>query len=194
MEEVFHHISKESPKTKIAYSLTFNRHDKKNPAETNRKIKQTNEEMKVLCRRYGVKIIDNSNISRKMLGYKGWHPSNEGRDILVDNWYTFIETVWSIDIDDFSSPFSIPPICPLISNCQISDTISQNQDVDTVIDDNLSCFDILKELKLKHPLNLCTGYLNINSISNKFDNLKLMLEQNLDIFCIAETKIDQSYP
>ena len=93
MEEVFRHISKESPKTKIAYSLTFNRHDKKNPAETNRKIKQTNEEMKVLCRRYGVKIIDNSNMSRKMLGYKAWHPSNEGRDILVDNWYTFIETV-----------------------------------------------------------------------------------------------------
>jgi len=93
MEEVFRHISKESPKTKIAYSLTFNRHDKKNPAETNRKIKQMNEEMKVLCRRYGVKIIDNSNISRKMLGYKGWHPSNQGRDLLVDNWYTFIETV-----------------------------------------------------------------------------------------------------
>ena len=52
----------------------------------------------------------------------------------------------------------------------------------------------MKKLKLKNPLNISTAYLNINSIANKFDNLKAMIEENLDIFCIAETKIDSSYP
>ena len=47
-----------------------------------------------------------------------------------------------------------------------------------------SCFGIMSAFKLKYPLNITTAYLNINSIANKFDNLKLMIEQNLDIFCI----------
>ena len=95
MEEVFRHVIKESPKTQLAYSLTFNRYDKKkNSAETNRRIKQTNEQMKVLCRRYGAKIVDNSNMARSLLDYnKGWHPTNEGKDQFVDNWYTFIDTL-----------------------------------------------------------------------------------------------------
>ena len=37
-------------------------------------------------------------------------------------------------------------------------------------------------------------YLNINSIRNKFDNLKLIIEENGDILCAAETKIDKSFP
>ena len=97
----------------------------------------------------------------------------------------------------------------MVSNCQSShftadkikiqaenttaDNISQH-DISISESTSESCFDIFKNLKLKYPLNLCTAYLNINSIANKFDNLKSMLEENLDIFCIVETKIDKSYP
>ena len=42
--------------------------------------------------------------------------------------------------------------------------------------------------------NIIVSYLNINSIRNKFDNLKLIIDQNVDILCIAETKIDESFP
>ena len=38
------------------------------------------------------------------------------------------------------------------------------------------------------------AYLNINSIRNKFDDLCLFIQQDLDIVCIAETKIDESFP
>ena len=38
------------------------------------------------------------------------------------------------------------------------------------------------------------SYLNINSIRNKFDDLKLIIDENVDILCIAETKIDESFP
>ena len=36
--------------------------------------------------------------------------------------------------------------------------------------------------------------MNINSIPNKFDRFIGMLENNIDILCIAETKLDSSYP
>ena len=36
-------------------------------------------------------------------------------------------------------------------------------------------------------------YLNINSVRNKFDNLKLIGE-DVDILCVVETKIDNSFP
>ena len=38
------------------------------------------------------------------------------------------------------------------------------------------------------------GYLNINSVRNKFDALMEIASQNLDILIIAETKIDASFP
>ena len=57
-----------------------------------------------------------------------------------------------------------------------------------------NCFEDIKNLKLKHPTNISCAYLNINSIRNKFDNLKNMIEQNIDILCIAETKLDPSFP
>ena len=38
------------------------------------------------------------------------------------------------------------------------------------------------------------GYLNINSIRNKFENLKSLIENKIDIFTVAETKIDNSFP
>ena len=38
------------------------------------------------------------------------------------------------------------------------------------------------------------SYLNINSIRNKFDNLKLIIDEHVDILCVAETKIDNSFP
>ena len=35
------------------------------------------------------------------------------------------------------------------------------------------------------------SFLNINSIRNKFDNLKLIIDKQVDIFFVAETKIDK---
>ena len=52
----------------------------------------------------------------------------------------------------------------------------------------------MKKIKIKNPLNISTAYLNIDSIANKFEHFKAMVEENLDIFSIAETKIDSSYP
>ena len=38
------------------------------------------------------------------------------------------------------------------------------------------------------------AYLNINSVRNKFENFKEIINGNVDIFPIAETKLDGSFP
>ena len=40
---------------------------------------------------------------------------------------------------------------------------------------------------------LVIGYLNINSLRNKFDSLKL-IKNSLDVFMISETKLDETLP
>ena len=53
---------------------------------------------------------------------------------------------------------------------------------------------ILFDLKSNNPSNLNFAYLNINSVRNKFENFKEIINGNVDIFTIAETKLDGSFP
>ena len=88
MEEAFKLMQKESPETKLCFSMTFLRHDK--GKKVNHDIRDFNERMKVLCRRYQVELIDNYNIKRHHLGKKGWHPNQDGKDFLTENWLDFV--------------------------------------------------------------------------------------------------------
>ena len=45
-----------------------------------------------------------------------------------------------------------------------------------------------------NSLGLNSLYLNINSIEKKFDNLKSIINENVDILCISETKTEGSFP
>ena len=49
---------------------------------------------------------------------------------------------------------------------------------------------ILFDLKSNNPSNLNFAYLNINSVRNKFEKLKEIINLNVDIFTIAEVKLD----
>ena len=55
------------------------------------------------------------------------------------------------------------------------------------ISEPLSAMEILKNLKLKNVNRLVVGQLNINSISGKFDLLKEVIKDNIDILVITET-------
>ena len=41
---------------------------------------------------------------------------------------------------------------------------------------------------------LVIGHLNINSLRNRFDSLKLLVKNSLDVFMISETKLDETFP
>ena len=52
---------------------------------------------------------------------------------------------------------------------------------------------LLKNLKLKNTKRLILGHLNINSAVGKFDHLKALIKNNIDILVLTETKIDSSF-
>ena len=54
--------------------------------------------------------------------------------------------------------------------------------------------DILRKLRIKNVNRIVIGSLNINSLPNKFDQLKEVIGKNLDILTIQETKLDPSFP
>ena len=52
----------------------------------------------------------------------------------------------------------------------------------------------LIELRKKYPNNSIIGYLNINSLRNKITDLReKMSKVSLDIVCIDERKLDESF-
>ena len=57
---------------------------------------------------------------------------------------------------------------------------------------NLS--DSLKNLKIKNSNRLVFGNLNINTINNKFEQLKHIIKNNVDVLVVTETKLDFSFP
>ena len=52
----------------------------------------------------------------------------------------------------------------------------------------------LSNLRVKNMNRLLTGNLNINSISNKFDQLKLLVRVKVDILVITEIKLGSTFP
>ena len=67
-------------------------------------------------------------------------------------------------------------------------------DHNTDIDGERCASDIMREIRRSNPRKITVGHLNINSIPNKFDGIMIMVEGNLDIFLISETKINNSFP
>ena len=59
---------------------------------------------------------------------------------------------------------------------------------------SINCSSELDKLRLKHPKNVILAYLNINSVRNKLHDLHNMINKNVDVLCIAETKLDDSFP
>ena len=55
--------------------------------------------------------------------------------------------------------------------------------------------DGLIHLRVNNPFNPIVGYLNINSLRNKIDDLREVCKKvQIDILCIDETKLDNSFP
>ena len=59
---------------------------------------------------------------------------------------------------------------------------------------NENANELLKNIRVKNVNRITIGSLNINSISSKFDQLKEIIGNHLDILTIQETKIDSSFP
>ena len=57
----------------------------------------------------------------------------------------------------------------------------------------VSSLEGLYNLRAFYPKNIILSYINVNSIRNKLDDLKLLLGNSLDIICISETEWDETF-
>ena len=51
-----------------------------------------------------------------------------------------------------------------------------------------------RKIKVQFPGKLIIAHLNINSTTNKFESLSFMVENNVDMLLISETKLEDSFP
>ena len=72
-----------------------------------------------------------------------------------------------------------------------------NQVITNFSDDNFSdpfdIWNILRDFRVNNHDKIIIGNLNINSISNKFDALKMVIPGNIDLLIVTETKLDASF-
>ena len=75
-----------------------------------------------------------------------------------------------------------------------SEAECQNYLSDTVNTDAQNVTNILKDVRIKNFNRLIIGNLNINSITNKFDQLKAVIPGCIDILVLVETNTVVSFP
>ena len=84
-----------------------------------------------------------------------------------------------------------------VNSLHIEDKYS-NDSTDNAKDSNTTAYNdpshILKEIKAKHENRIVVVHLNINYIYQTFEALKTLVDNNIDILMISETKIDESFP
>ena len=77
-----------------------------------------------------------------------------------------------------------------VSFCSLSSILGDPQ----IIDDNSNPQKTLNNIKIANANRLIIGQLNINSLRNKIDALRLLIKGNIDILVITESKLDGSFP
>ena len=55
-------------------------------------------------------------------------------------------------------------------------------------------FDVLKKIRIKNVNNIIFATLNVNSFPNKFDFVKTIIQESIDILIITERKLDEIFP
>ena len=76
----------------------------------------------------------------------------------------------------------------IINVCLTEDVNVEN------INNSSNISDSLKNLKIKNSNRLVFGNININTINNKFEQLKHIIKNNVDVLVVTETKLDSSFP
>ena len=126
-----------------------------------------------------VPIVDNKNISRKHLGYKGLHLNSYGSSRLAMNLISVIKKLWndaSYPTDSLEYKYSESK--KTNPNTNIYSCLEQSStDNISFIDENekssesTSFLNKLKATRIANINRLMIGHININSIRNKFEML-----------------------
>ena len=157
----------------------------------------------------GFGFISDDNISRTHLWKDGIHLEDWGTNILTRNFADFLNRFCLSKSSEYSWLYTDKHLKGLYGNTGflLSDnylvgdihlgSVSSNWNSHNIKGYDKNSSDprlVLENLKLKNNHRLVIGNLNTNSISDKFDNLKLIILGKIDILVITETKTDSTFP
>ena len=91
----------------------------------------------------------------------------------------------------FLSMFIISSIAERVAYAPGIIDLSQNKED---LGNSYCPYDILRKIKKAHTDQVIIGHLNINSLRNKFNSFQFLIKNQLDIICLTEIKLDQSFP
>ena len=117
-------------------------------------------------------FINNSNIDNTCLNRSKSHLNKSGTSLLIKNVSRAVNSVWLINKNDNGEGLKF-------TNSSIA---------------SFSRASHLCNLKSQNASNIIFSYLNINFIQDKSENLCELDAGNVDVLCIAETKLDPSFP
>ena len=92
----------------------------------------------------------------------------------------FLNNVFELNNDDVH-----------IKNNNTSNTINKTK---TTMNENPGDLEALNLINIRNKNMLILGDLNINSLRSKFDALKLLIKDKIDILVVTETKLDETFP
>ena len=110
-------------------------------------------------------------------------------------------TVRKLSNDIFLTQLSTDKEC-LLDNLRkvdisVSKVIKCNyQDIEDIVnlDDPNTAFNELNSLRNKNVNNIIIAQLYINSITHKFDQLSFIIQGNVDVLLVSETKLNETFP
>ena len=121
-----------------------------------KKFKADNDKLQRFCTSKGLSFIHNNNLDKSCLNKGKLHLNRRGSSFLANNFKKFVNALWT------SEPLS--EICPNIH------------------EHPMNSLDGLKSLRIHNHSNITLSYLNINSIRKKFDDLKLIVNENVVMY------------
>ena len=130
------------------------------------KVRKPNTHLENYCKQQNLDLIDYSNIKKSDLNSTGLHLQERGSSKLAEKVLNYFYWVCA-------TGNGFPDQSEQSKSCIVKELINN---------------------KLSHPKCVSLAYLNINSIRNKFSSIPHKMDNNLDIFAIAVTKLDSSFP
>ena len=138
------------------------------------------------CRVQNYTYMGQSNIKKKHIGKDGLHLNRNGSIILKMN-VLKQHTTFNPYLCTFENEYEEALWDELGSKVEINNNQSERE----ILSGDIR---VLNEIRIKYVNNVVIGHLNIKSLANKFDKLKSIIKDTLDVLVVVETKIDESFP
>ena len=81
---------------------------------------------------------------------------------------------------------------PVNSTVDIIKSLSRNNSAEVKTENDV--FPSVTAHRLQNAKNVTIGALNVNSLRNKIGAVQELITNNIDIYLLSETKIDESFP